>query len=716
MNSSTPPSSRRARGLCRAALAIVLAAFCSGCFSGMAVLGNMSFSDSGNSYRDPDLPGAIVLDIVTAPVQIAALAGYLLVKGAVDVADAVVSIPEDIRRGRIRDARSAILRDSSCVTNAVYIAFDGDRLTPEAEAFAEVLGWTNLPFPTNVVEGAVERLRADPRAIPAFAKVFARRELGAAALEDLFPTVVEWHAAWSRDCGRFYLSNPNLPPGVLSRIVADPEMPADLNGLARNRMRGRPPGEAAAPPSADDLAAALARDPVLALKDPVFWNPGNEAAMDAVGRLLADPGIRIPEPVLYFFARNVLEDVKWWHVPFLDRLFERPEFAPETLEQFVRELVARPTNNLDNVLRSVLVNPSTPDKTVAELANGPDDGPWTRTWEIRGMAFSAKERRAESPEQRIRRQKNEETWRRLHEHPECLPEEVAAAIAFDGGANPAPVWTAIYDMVGIVFPEDALVAAAEAIPPTSRAISRGEHILARRELGSASLERLRPVVLEWSRVVAGFNSYFFHPAMTPELAFGILTDPRFGASSRRSFLTHHPKGWTRNPGTPLDELVSEAQKDPSVLLRDFRFWDVPSGPDRVGQWAVFEMILPRRDIEIPERVLVLLGELACTEGIQHTDRYRNLFARPEFKPEILASFARRYPGKKELTDFMPDLLRNPKTPPEEIRRIAESTGAVDPEVRRIAAEVLAALHAESAEPDPHAENAEPESHAEPAEH
>ena len=69
-----------------------------------------------------------------------------------------------------------------------------------------------------------------------------------------------------------------------------------------------------------------------------------------------------------------------------------------------------------------------------------------------------------------------------------------------------------------------------------------------------------------------------------------------------------------------------------------------------------------------------------------------------------------------MDDFMPDLLRNPKTPPEEIRRIAESTGAVDPDVRRIAADVLAALHAESAEPDPHAENAETESHAEPAEH
>ena len=66
-------------------------------------------------------------------------------------------------------------------------------------------------------------------------------------------------------------------------------------------------------------------------------------------------------------------------------------------------------------------------------------------------------------------------------------------------------------------------------------------------------------------------------------------------------------------------------------------------------------------------------------------------------------------GKKELTDFMPDLLRNPKTPPEEIRRIAESTGAVDPDVRRIAADVLAALHAE----DSHAESAESEAHAEP---
>ena len=97
--------------------------------------------------------------------------------------------------------------------------------------------------------------------------------------------------------------------------------------------------------------------------------------------------------MLYFFARNVLEDVRWWHVPFLDRLFERPEFAPETLEQFVRELVARPTNNLDNVLRSVLVNPSTPDKTVDELANGPDDGPWTRTWELRALASRARERR-----------------------------------------------------------------------------------------------------------------------------------------------------------------------------------------------------------------------------------------------------------------------------------------------------------------------------------
>lgn len=695
-SSTSPPSRRRLRSVVLATLAAVL---CSGCFSGMAVLGNISFSDSGNSYRGPDLPGAIVLDIVTAPVQIAALAGYLLVKGAVDVADAVVSIPEDIRRGRIRDARSAILRDSSCVTNAVYIDFDGDRLTPEAEAFAEVLGWTNLPFPTNVVEGAVERLRADPRAIPAFAKVFARRELGAAALEDLFPTVVEWHAAWSRDCGRFYLSNPNLPPGVLSRIVADPEMPADLNGLARNRMRGRQPGEAAEPPRADDLAAALALDPTLALKDPVFWDPGNQAAMDAVARLLADPGIQIPEPVLYFFARNALEDVRWRHAPFLVQLFGRPELGPETLVQCVRELVAQPSKNenLDNALRSALVNPNTPDEVVSALANGPDDGPWSRTQEIRRMALSAKQRRAESPEERIRRQENEAAWKRIREHPERLPEEVAAAIAFDGGANPAPVWRAIYDMFGIVFPEDALVEAAEAIPLTHRAISRGRHILARRELGSASLERLRPVVLEWSQIEVDFNLYFSHPAMTPELAFGILTDPRFGALARQSFLTLHPKGWTRNPGTPLDELVSEVQKDPSVLLRDFRFWDVPSGPDRLGQWAVFETILPRRDIEIPERVLVLLGELACTEGFQHTDRCQDLFSRPEFQSETLASFARRYPGNKRLIDFMPALLRNPKTPPEEIRRIAEATGAVDPDIRQIAVDILSQLPARTAE-------------------
>lgn len=692
-SSTSPPSRRRLRSVVLATLAAVL---CSGCFSGMAVLGNISFSDSGNSYRGPDLPGAIVLDIVTAPVQIAALAGYLLVKGAVDVADAVVSIPEDIRRGRIRDARSAILRDSSCVTNAVYIAFDGDRLTPEAEAFAEVLGWTNLPFPTNVVEGAVERLRADPRAIPAFAKVFARRELGAAALEDLFPTVVEWHAAWSRDCGRFYLSNPNLPPGVLSRIVADPEMPADLNGLARNRMRGRQPGEAAEPPRADDLAAALALDPTLALKDPVFWDPGNQAAMDAVARLLADPGIQIPEPVLYFFARNVLEDVKWWHVPFLDRLFERPEFAPETLEQFVRELVARPTNNLDNVLRSVLVNPSTPDKTVAELANGPDDGPWTRTWEFRAFASRAREERG--------RRAAADLARRLRERPETLPDAISAVLARDGGAGVHPVWQVLGDP-GVAFPEEALVAAAERMRGYEGVVSivRGIPLLARPELGPESLARLRPVVLEWSRIPSAYLvPYFEHPAMTPELAYGLAVDPELGETTRRRFQNfdasrNRENTWRGRPEQTQESLVAEARADPSILLRDFRFWVLPPGKDVTGRWSVLAAVLAQPDIEIPERVLVLLGGCVCTEGFYYTGRLRHLFARPEFKPETLASFARRYPGKKELDDFMPDLLRNPKTPPEEIRRIAEATGAVDPDIRQIAVDILSQLPARTAE-------------------
>ena len=677
-----------------------------GCFSGMAVFGNMSFSDSGNSYRGPDFPGAIVLDVVTAPVQIAALAGYLLVKGAVDVADAVVSLPEDIRRDRIYHARQDLRRDLSCATNAVYTAFDGDRLTPQAEAFAELLGWSALSFPTNVVEGAVERLRADPRAIPPFAKVLARRELGAAALEDLFPTVLEWHEAWSRDCGRFYLSNPNLPPGVLSRIVADPEMPPDLAGLARNRMRGIPPGEAAAPPSADDLAAALARDPVLALKDPVFWNPGNEAAMDAVGRLLADPGVRIPEPVLYFFARNVLEDVRWWHVPFLDRLFERPEFAPETLEQFVRELVARPTNNLDNVLRSVLVNPSTPDKIVAELANGPDDGPWTRTWEFRAFASRAREERG--------RRAAADLARRLRERPETLPDAISAVLARDGGAGVHPVWQVLGDP-GVAFPEEALVAAAERMRGYEGVVSivRGIPLLARPELGPESLERLRPVVLEWSRIPSAYLvPYFEHPAMTPELAYGLAVDPELGETTRRRFQNfdasrNRENTWRGRPEQTQESLVAEARADPSILLRDFRFWVLPSGKDVTGRWSVLAAVLAQPDIEIPERVLVLLGGCVCTEGFYYTGRLRHLFARPEFKPETLASFARRYPGKKELDDFMPDLLRNPKTPPEEIRRIAESTGAVDPDVRRIAADVLAALHAESAESESHAESAEP---------
>ena len=164
---------------------------------------------------------ALVLDIVTSPVQVAALAGYLIyevtepiAKGVVGGAVCLVWPPSAQRAHYERKSASRLIRSNpSLVADGSFTAVgENGRPTPRTLAFAEALRDPEIRFPPDILEATVERLRAVPQAIPAFAPIFARPELDAAALERLRPTVEEWSRDWSRDCARQFARNPNLAP------------------------------------------------------------------------------------------------------------------------------------------------------------------------------------------------------------------------------------------------------------------------------------------------------------------------------------------------------------------------------------------------------------------------------------------------------------------------------------------------------------------------
>ena len=270
----------------RTALAVLVApcVLCSGCFSIMSGLGRAWGTNNG---MDPG--AALMLDIVTAPVQIAALAGYLLYEMAEPVVEGVVGgavnlvYPPSAQEARYerKNALARIRANPSCVVDSAFLSLSEDgRPTPQTLAFAEALRNPDIHFPAEVLDGAIERLRAVPKAIPAFAPIFARAELDAATLERLRPTVEEWSRDWSRDCERAFLRNPNL-------AASD-----------------APPPEPAA--TEDTLLAALRADPTLVLKDSVFWSASGPDARAALAALLADESTEIPDRVLAFLGTILL--------------------------------------------------------------------------------------------------------------------------------------------------------------------------------------------------------------------------------------------------------------------------------------------------------------------------------------------------------------------------------------------------------------------------
>ena len=232
---------------------------------------------------------ALVLDIVTSPVQVAALAGYLIyevtepiAKGVVGGAVCLVWPPSAQRAHYERKSASRLIRSNpSLVADGSFTAVgENGRPTPRTLAFAEALRDPEIRFPPDILEAAVERLRAVPQAIPAFAPIFARPELDAAALERLRPTVEEWSRDWSRDCARQFARNPNLAP----RDAPPPEPPA----------------------TSDGLLAALRDDPTLVLKDSVFWSASGPEARAALEALLADESAPVPDRVLVFLGTILL--------------------------------------------------------------------------------------------------------------------------------------------------------------------------------------------------------------------------------------------------------------------------------------------------------------------------------------------------------------------------------------------------------------------------
>ena len=266
----------------RAALAVPVAAcvLCSGCFSIMSGLGRAWGTNNG---MDPGT--ALMLDIITSPIQIAALAGYLLYETAEPVVEGVVGgavnlvYPPSAQEARYvrKNALVRIRSTPSCVAEPAFLSLGEDgRPTPQTLAFAEALRDPDIRFPSEVLDGAIERLRAVPKAIPAFASIFARPELDAATLERLRPTVEEWSRDWSRDCERAFRRNPNLA------------------------ARDAPPPEPAA--TKDTLLAALRADPTLVLKDSVFWSSSGPDARAALAALLADESADIPDRVLVFLG------------------------------------------------------------------------------------------------------------------------------------------------------------------------------------------------------------------------------------------------------------------------------------------------------------------------------------------------------------------------------------------------------------------------------
>lgn len=232
---------------------------------------------------------ALVLDIVTSPVQVAALAGYLIyevtepiAKGVVGGAVCLVWPPSAQRTHYERKSASRLIRSNpSLVADGSFTAVgENGRPTPRTLAFAEALRDPEIRFPPDILETTIERLRAVPQAIPAFAPIFARPELDAAALERLRPTVEEWSRDWSRDCAREFARNPNLAP------------------------RDAPPPEPTA--TSDGLLVALRDDPTLVLKDSVFWSASGPEARAALEALLADESAPVPDRVLVFLGTILL--------------------------------------------------------------------------------------------------------------------------------------------------------------------------------------------------------------------------------------------------------------------------------------------------------------------------------------------------------------------------------------------------------------------------
>ena len=275
MNSS-PTFPRR---VARVAVLASLCVPCSGCFTAITHA-NLGDGSGGSGFLVSTV--ALGLDIVTAPIQIAVLAGYgihCLVE-EVSRPSPPKPKPQPAADWERKTALARIRRDPACVRDATYVAEWEGLPTPRTLAFAEALRDPEIRFPPDILEAAVERLRAVPQAIPAFAPIFARPELDAAALERLRPTVEEWSRDWSRDCARQFARNPTLAP----RDAPPPEPPA----------------------TSDGLLAALRDDPTLVLKDSVFWSASGPEARAAVAALLADESAPVPDRVLVFLGTILL--------------------------------------------------------------------------------------------------------------------------------------------------------------------------------------------------------------------------------------------------------------------------------------------------------------------------------------------------------------------------------------------------------------------------
>lgn len=278
MNPTPPPR----RGFRRTALVAALVAACAPCAGCFTALANTNLGDGSGGSSLLVKTAALGLDIVTAPIQIAVLAGYGIHCVVEEVSRPSPPTPKpqpavDCER---KTALAKIRRDPACVRDATYVAEWDGLPTPHTLAFAEALRDPEIRFPPDILEAAVERLRAVPQAIPAFAPIFARPELDSAALERLRPTVEEWSRDWSRDCAREFARNPNLAPSD----APPPEPPA----------------------TSDSLLAALRDDPTLVLKDSVFWSASGPEARAALSSLLADESVPVPDRVLVFLGTILL--------------------------------------------------------------------------------------------------------------------------------------------------------------------------------------------------------------------------------------------------------------------------------------------------------------------------------------------------------------------------------------------------------------------------